>query len=288
MDKVALHSMDARPTQDYYSVLGRVIEEVSQDHAHFRSIIYEFARVKLRKELYQHFVDGRWPEIEKQVRGLEAAIARIESDFAQSAPLLHFNSEVASIQATDGLSIKNALALGPEAQQSMLVGVGSAHVQPTIFNLSPYERHPSSLTNVSEANDPFANALLGKLLRSRFWRSFLLIVAVALGIAIYAAVVERSGFGLFGLHGADKPTTSRARNEVRKEDNVTLGRLEPKPTAAIRRAVPDVPLPTEYGVYAIANGRLTELDLLPIRAPDPRVAVSASISTPSRIRSVLG
>ena len=77
------------------------------------SVIYEFARVKLRKELYRHFLDGRWPEIEEQVRGLEAAIDRIESDFAQNAPLLQLNSEPALIQATDEQSIHNALALTP-------------------------------------------------------------------------------------------------------------------------------------------------------------------------------
>ena len=49
-----------------------------------------------------------------------------------------------------------------------------------------------------------------------------------------------------------------------------------------------MPLPTEYGVYAVANGRLIELDLLPIRAPDQRVAISALISTPSRIHLPLG
>ena len=36
MDKFALRSMDAGPTQDYYSVLARVMAEVSRDHAHFR------------------------------------------------------------------------------------------------------------------------------------------------------------------------------------------------------------------------------------------------------------
>ena len=153
VQQIIMHSANAGMKQDHYSLLAQFVAEVSRDYPRMRMIIYEFARVKLRKELYQHFVDGRWPEIEKQVRGLEAAIARIESDFAQSAPLLHFNSEVASIQATDGLSIKNALALGPEGAQSFspFRGVGSAHVQPTIFNLYPSDRHPSSLTTVSEA-----------------------------------------------------------------------------------------------------------------------------------------
>ena len=76
--------------QDRYSILARMIAEVSRDHAHLRTFIYEFARVKLRKELYPLFVEGAWSEIEEQVRGLEAAIDRIEADFAQNAPSLQF------------------------------------------------------------------------------------------------------------------------------------------------------------------------------------------------------
>lgn len=41
------------------------------------------------------------------------------------------------------------------------------------------------------------------------------------------------------------------------------------------------PLPTSYGVYAIDQGKLTDLATLPIKVPDPRVAISAPISTPS-------
>jgi hypothetical protein len=37
-------------------------------------------------------------------------------------------------------------------------------------------------------------------------------------------------------------------------------------------------LPTVYGVYASNNGQLQELDLLPGRAPDPRVAISSAIT----------
>jgi hypothetical protein len=290
MDKFALRSMDAGPAQDYYSVLARVIAEVSQDHAHFRSFVYELARVKLRQELYGHFVDGKWPEIEEQVRGLEAAIDRIESDFARNAPLLHFNSETGLIRATDEQSTHNALTLSPGSQEGMIVGDDRAFVQSPIFSLSAYEGHTSSLQNVSETNDPFANPVLRKRLRSLFWRSIQLIVAVIFGGAIYAATVARSDFGLFGLHGVDKSLNISATNEVGKEENVALGKLQAKSVAAaaIRRAASDMPLPTEYGVYAVANGQLTELDLLPIRAPDQRVAVSASISTPSRVHLPVG
>ena len=42
-----------------------------------------------------------------------------------------------------------------------------------------------------------------------------------------------------------------------------------------------LPRPTTYGVYAISNGRLTELDVLPIRVPDGKVRVSAPINKQS-------
>jgi hypothetical protein len=42
-------------------------------------------------------------------------------------------------------------------------------------------------------------------------------------------------------------------------------------------------LPTVYGVYAVNAGTLYELDPLPIKVPDARIAVSAMISTPSHV-----
>jgi hypothetical protein len=53
--------------------------------------------------------------------------------------------------------------------------------------------------------------------------------------------------------------------------------------ASVRRPTgPNMPLPNEYGGFALANGQLTELDLLPMRVPDQRVAISPAISTPGR------
>ena len=67
------------------------------------------------------------------------------------------------------------------------------------------------------------------------------------------------------------------------------GRLTPGPpqgagaTAAdaSATATSGVPLPATYGVYAISNGVLHELEMLPIRAPDPRITLSAEITKPS-------
>ena len=190
-------------------------------------------------------------------------------------------------QATEKQSTRNAPALRASSQKGMIIRDNSvddgAYVKSPIFGLFPSEGHTSSLPIVSEPNDLFATAFLGKRLRFRFWPSIQLIGAVALGVIIYTAPVARSDLGLFELHGVDQLMKISATNEVGKGGNVLLGKLQSKSQAGIRQAALDIPLPTEYGVYAIANGQLTELDLLPIRAPEQRVAVSASISTPSRV-----
>ena len=88
MDQVAVNSTEPGTEQDRYFILARMIAEVSRDHAHLRTFIYEFARVKLRKELYPLFVEGAWSEIEEQVRGLEAAIDRNRGGFRAKCAIL--------------------------------------------------------------------------------------------------------------------------------------------------------------------------------------------------------
>ena len=97
------------PTEHHYSALAQMVAEVSQDHAHLRSFIYEFARIKLRKELYPRFLEGAWSEIEDQMRGLENAIDEIEAEFAHSAPVLSFKPQAAS---RDNRSRSGAASIG--------------------------------------------------------------------------------------------------------------------------------------------------------------------------------
>lgn len=43
-----------------------------------------------------------------------------------------------------------------------------------------------------------------------------------------------------------------------------------------------LPFPTDYGIYVLNNGKLSELDPLPIMVPDKRVALSTPVSKESR------
>jgi hypothetical protein len=255
-----------------------MVAEVSQDHAQLRTFIYEFARVKLRKDLYPRFVEGAWSEIEEQVRGLEAAIDRIESDFAQGAPSLQFNSQPVLPPATQEQSTHSPVALRFGSQKTTRFGEDGIPAQSLLVR-SPSYRTPS-LSSVSDDSDRRSNAYLGKQLRSTFWRNTQLIAAAAIGIAIYAAGDTKTILDRLGLHWLEKSTPINVTNSVEGEPSVAVGEKGPAPP---RKQAGDIPIPTEYGAYAVTDGQLTELEQLPLKIPDPRVAISASISMPSRV-----
>jgi hypothetical protein len=46
--------------------------------------------------------------------------------------------------------------------------------------------------------------------------------------------------------------------------------------------LPAFPVPSDYGIYALSNGKLSELEALPEQVPDKRVSVSTPVSKASR------
>src|SRR5262249_35281608 len=69
------------------------------------------------------------------------------------------------------------------------------------------------------------------------------------------------------------PVMSVAAEKNDPSESVTASiDVEPKPP---------FPLPTSFGIYALNDNKLTELEPLPISVPDPRVALSAEIKNPS-------
>jgi hypothetical protein len=71
---------------------------------------------------------------------------------------------------------------------------------------------------------------------------------------------------------------SQAAHELPRAPAAAVAAPAPKPLPA----KPDPLRPTDYGVYAVGATSLAELQLLPGRAPDIRVAVSAALKAPSR------
>jgi hypothetical protein len=66
-----------------------------------------------------------------------------------------------------------------------------------------------------------------------------------------------------------------------KQANTALAKQgDGKEVNNIQTALP-YPLPASFGIYALSNSELTELQTLPISVPDPRIALSAEITKPS-------
>jgi hypothetical protein len=110
--------------------------------------------------------------------------------------------------------------------------------------------------------------------RSKAILRFAAISAIAVA-AVFAAV----WFDLLGY--MEKIAINRQTSILQKV--VTSPSPQPATTAVDPTpAAPSPALPTSYGVYAVNDDKLHELDLLPTRAPDPRVAISSPITTQSR------
>lgn len=101
-------------------------------------------------------------------------------------------------------------------------------------------------------------------------------VMIAIFVGVLAAVQQREHL-LSLVHSSTSPE-GKTGNEERK----VLSQVSSQSVPAQLPAKPSIPLPTDYGVYAISNGSLFELSLLPGRPPDIRVAISAALTTPSR------
>ena len=96
--------------------------------------------------------------------------------------------------------------------------------------------------------------------------ALVLVVTAILGGATYAAIQR-------GLHEQPQSKPVVADTISRNSDH-----------SSSFRAIPTIPSPGAYGIYALTDGKLTELEPLPIRVPDQRIAISAIISSPSSIK----
>jgi hypothetical protein len=288
MDEIALRSGKDGSKEDHYrSVLERMVAAASQDHSQVRTLIYEFARRKLRKDLFRQFEDGDWEEIEHHVSTLENAINGIEADFSYEVPSLPKSTARSDPQEEEkrpsGVEkgpVRLGEALDPISSRGIVVGdyvgntirparlpaLGGDRSQPIVTIINDHETRPASRP--------------AKYLQSPLWQAAQLVIAVIFGVGIYSAIDGSTAFGwlrrLYGPANVLEQTTPAS-------DAVNTSAIKRVPSlAALGTGMPDIPVPNSYGVYAVGGGRATSLDTLPIKVPDPRVAISAAISAPSQ------
>jgi hypothetical protein len=129
---------------------------------------------------------------------------------------------------------------------------------------------------VIDADEPTSSARKRTPVFKAVWRLaavFVIALAVIFVVKYRAVSFDQLGKGVNRLVALPRSTAPKSTSAVSPG---------PASTQTQDAAEPSPLIPTAFGVYAVSGGKLHELDLLPGRAPDMRVAVSALITTPSR------
>ena len=243
---------------DFSLVLARVIGSIENDPAQLRNVVYELARIKLEREVWQRQPPLSMTEIRNLMRSLDIAIKCVESvslrhDKSRALRSLDRLIESSGTRPHHPISNERAPVLTFDQSAPATAGIPGLSIA-----VSSGARIPRPA------------------LPSRFWfRSGLLpagCMVAALGLAVY--LVSQRPFGFTSPQST--PLVDATAPESQKGDFVA-------PSPALRQQTPSWPLPVAYGVYAISEGQLHELESLGFRVPDPRVFMSAIINTPSRI-----
>ena len=255
---------------DYYSLLLRTITAARHDPTQLRTVIYQFARSELRRQLYAKR-DFSWPDLKKHISALETAIEQIEADVDDNIlclPGLSQSEPTKQLGATTHNAIMKPVAteLVPQEPFSAFersIARAASHIQ---YDAAQHQPRPT----------PAVDSII-----TAFWSGARLVAAVILGVALFT-VMENHGsqFSLLTRHGNDDGIMARAdghSSQSAMEPAAPPSALLPSPDPQLK----NIPIPGAYGVYAVDHDKLTDLQSLPIKVPDQRVGISALFSGPS-------
>ena len=225
-------------------VIARMIDSVKNSPDDLRQAIYDLARYKLQEQ----FTHADSENIERTTQALETAIRGVEA----------FSKQRTIIAAPVPLLGARDIVQGPGKPASLVELVPAARPRPRL-----------EIALETDEGDLKPSSILW--LRLRRTASM---IAIVVGILIAVQQRERLVSLAHRLPKLDWQTSPGERHSPVKPVN----KPEPQPPAA----KPAQLRPTDYGVYANSNDSLIELQLLPSRPPDVRVAVSAALKAPGR------
>jgi hypothetical protein len=240
-------------------ILSQMINTVKEDPSQMRLAIYEFARARLK-------IDMSWAEEAERTR-LSAALER-------------------AIEGVEEFSVRQdeKERLQPPTP-SARIGYRTSPAEPPLTSMvaiQPVNSMPKGILRPKEAYlqdgaQPIIELQTPVLARrpAWFWIGMLLFGLVA-GSVFYdnRRPILRVAANLLS------PTGWQIAEPVR-QPSIPVPTQQPPGGAASSSSLP-FPLPSDYGVYAVSNTALSELQLLPEQVPDKRVAMSTPINQPSR------
>lgn len=259
---------------DYISIILRAIEKAQNDPSQLRQLVYDISRISVGQQLLINYRELSGEGLQQQISDLESAIRQVETLARLENELLPTSPRVALIASSTTIYDDVAAVVNHRAGRT-----GESGDQQLLTTLNPnHELQPAMARSdvVQSGQAPNCNSA------DRFWKIELLI-AIILGFAIYAVTLTRwDSFPMQDIlghreiaRGPAAPTTSVLAARP-TSTNSTFARTNNSHPMGF-------PLPSVYGVYATSGGKLYALDPLAMRVPDPRVAVSAMISSMSRM-----
>jgi hypothetical protein len=243
--------VSAKPL-DYYSILLEAIHKAEQNSAQLRALVYERARFNFKRDaLFGHSSMGL-AELVRQVSDFELAVARIEANAADEQPRLSYQKQEARETALSSSS--NAVEIMPPRPPT-----------PVFEDLGPARRADNLKYGwPREVTRPYgvtAIQIIGSVLLG----------TICIAVIFMATVLWQSPKVSPKIEAAHEiPKTATAST------NSSSGEDSTKPVDAL-----PFPVPTSFGVYALTDNKLVQLEPLPLKVPDPRVALSAEITKPS-------
>jgi hypothetical protein len=247
---------------EYALSLQRIISTVKDDPAQLRLTVYEFARARLK-------IDTSWAEesernrlaaaLETAIQGVEAFSARREqSERLQSNPTAQIGQDTPPV-ASPSTTVATVQPLTPAPEDI----------------LAPQRVYlRSDFQPVVEVRTQSLGSML-----AGFCVGMLLIAGVG-GLAFYK---ERLPLFSERFSQLTPPTVAKQVAPQSTADASSSASVVDAKTAAASSGGPlPFPLPSDYGIYALSNGALTELSVLPERVPDKRIAMSTPVTQASR------
>jgi hypothetical protein len=282
----------------------RAIEATRDDPAQLRNLVYDIARISLGKQVLASYSEIGSAGLQRHLLNLEVAIKHVEILSRQDQDD-ELSADVPPVQLVEGpTSSLNYHAdqdqPGDEEIDDRSWDDATAVYRPASAEVLSPARTEVSRTEVYRKDNPILPEFLQpiRMWEPNFappptpnfpnhWRKRALMAVAGMCVAIYAVILVQSNY--FRGHRFSSPvqatqqvpatSTPPTAGPSRLGSNLPLAGI----TSASGTQVPNLPLPIVYGVYAVSEGKLYELEPLPVRVPDPRVAISAMISSPSQV-----
>jgi hypothetical protein len=286
--KNLVRAMAGRPSivSDYVSIILRAIESTQNDPVRLRTLVYDVARLSLGKHVLTNYHQLGSAGLQQHISDLETAIHHIEDmaqkqieDFSKKKPSQEQKDAAADLaaQLLDGKARApdhNAIT-GRDSFDETIFDETRPHKNAVVVQPLPTEIY-TGRAEILQPLDYRVPAFGSGPKRKQVDLGFGVQLAIAsvIGIGIYVA-------SLVGFDYVGRPFAPPGQAEA--VASVPTPASAPAKAVGVGAQALGFPLPTVYGVYAASDGKLYELDPLPLKVPDARVAISAMISSPSHV-----